>query len=264
MSSLIHKPSFGEIREVWASNLESECFLLSELIQTHPYVAVDTEFPGFLVRSEVTFPFPEQQHYYVQSLNVNFLQIIQIGITLGDRSGRPSTPCSTWQFNFKFSLTENLHSSDSIALLRQSGIDFDKFEKDGIEVTDFAHLFLSSGLVMNDEVIWIAYHGGYDFAYLLKILSGMPNPSTAEEFFKSLKIYFPHFYDIKFIVSQAEPRVSGGLSELADALSVPRKGTAHQAGSDSLVTFLSFFKYVNRTFGGVYREEKYENKLYGL
>jgi CCR4-NOT transcription complex subunit 7/8 len=264
MSSLIRKPSFGEIREVWAANLEEECFLLSELIQTYPYVAFDTEFPGFRVRAEVTFPSPEQQHYYVQSLNVNFLQIIQIGITLGDRTGQLSTPCSTWQFNFKFSLTEDVHSSDSIALLRQAGIDFEKFERDGIEVIDFAHLFLSSGLVMNEDVVWIAYHGGYDFAYLLKILSGMANPPTSEEFFKSLKIYFPHFYDIKYIVSQAESRVSGGLSELADALSVPRLGAAHQAGSDSRVSFLTYFRYLQRAFGGTLRDNKYENRLYGL
>jgi CCR4-NOT transcription complex subunit 7/8 len=262
--ALIRTSSLGEIREVWASNLEEECFLLSELIQAHPYVALDTEFPGFRVRAETTAPTPEQQHYHTQFLNVNFLQIIQIGITLGDRTGRLCAPCSTWQFNFKFSVTEDLHASDSIALLRQAGIDFDRFARDGIEVIDFAHLFLASGLVMNDEVVWISYHGGYDFAYLLKMLSGLPNPPTSEEFFTSLKVYFPRFYDIKYLVSQVEPRVTGGLSELAEGLGVPRLGTAHQAGSDSLVTFLSFFRYVNRAFGGNLRDEKYKNRLYGL
>jgi CCR4-NOT transcription complex subunit 7/8 len=264
MASLIRTSAPGEIRDVWASNLEAECFLISELIQTHPYVALDTEFPGFRVRAEATLPTPEQQHYHVQFLNVNFLQIIQIGITLGDQAGRLCAPCSTWQFNFRFSLTEDLHAADSIALLRQAGIDFDRLARDGIEVVDFAHLFLSSGLVMNSDVTWISYHGGYDFAYLLKILSGLANPPTPEEFFASLKVYFPRFYDIKYVVAQTEPRVTGGLSELADALGVPRLWTAHQAGSDSLVTFLTFFRYVNRAFGGALREEKYTNRLYGL
>ncbi len=47
---------------------------------------------------------------------------------------------------------------------------------------------------------WIVFHGSYDFGYLLKQLRGEPLPKTAEEFYKSVKIYFPNIYDIKHIV----------------------------------------------------------------
>lgn len=36
--------------------------------------------------------------------NVDLLKIIQVGITLADEDGQGPPDCSTWQFNFKFSL----------------------------------------------------------------------------------------------------------------------------------------------------------------
>lgn len=36
--------------------------------------------------------------------NVDLLKIIQLGITLADEEGQLPQECSTWQFNFKFSL----------------------------------------------------------------------------------------------------------------------------------------------------------------
>lgn len=57
---------------------------------------------------------------------------------------------------------------DSIDLLQRSGIDFEKLREHGIECEDFAELLISSGLVLNPRVRWIAFHGGYDFAYLMK------------------------------------------------------------------------------------------------
>ncbi len=35
-----------EVQNVWASTLEREMAKIREVVQTHPYVAMDTEFPG--------------------------------------------------------------------------------------------------------------------------------------------------------------------------------------------------------------------------
>jgi CCR4-NOT transcription complex subunit 7/8 len=53
-----------------------------------------------------------------------------------------------------------------------SGIDFDKLCKHGIEHDTFAEYFITSGLVMNKDFHWYGFHTDHDFAYLLKLLSG--------------------------------------------------------------------------------------------
>ena len=40
------------IRNVWEVNLEEEINLMSKLVDTYPYIAFDTEFPGTLVRCD--------------------------------------------------------------------------------------------------------------------------------------------------------------------------------------------------------------------
>jgi CCR4-NOT transcription complex subunit 7/8 len=249
-----------EIREVWASNLEDEFVLISQLVERYPYVAIDTEFPGFIAQLSSFHP-TDEQRYAVQSLNVNLLRIIQIGLTLGDDSKRLPSPVCTWQFNFRFSKSEDLYSEKAIDLLSEAQIDFARMEHDGIDVVDFAHLLLASGLVMNDNVVWVSFHGAYDFAYLLKILTGAPLPPAEEEFLRAFQLYFPHFYDIKHVISVIQPKVPG-LKDLAKSLSVPRVGSAHQAGSDSHLTLMTFFKLMEKHFGGVLKNEDYKNILY--
>lgn len=45
---------------------------------------------------------------------------------------------------------------------------------------------MSSGVVLNDEVRWITFHSGYDFGYLLKILTCLPLPPNESDFFEIL------------------------------------------------------------------------------
>jgi CCR4-NOT transcription complex subunit 7/8 len=250
-----------EIREVWASNLEDEFVVISQLVDRYPYVAMDTEFPGFI--AQTSFHAPEEQRYAIQALNVNLLRIIQIGITLGDDAKRLPSPVCTWQFNFKFSQSEDLYTEKAIQLLVDAGINFHRMEQDGIDVIDFAHLLLASGLVMNENVVWISFHGGYDFAYLLKILTGSPLPAAEDDFNRSFQLYFPHFYDIKQINFVAQQKVCG-LSDAAQGLNVPRLGRGHQAGSDSHLTLMTFFKLMERYYNGVLKNEEFKNHLFGL
>jgi CCR4-NOT transcription complex subunit 7/8 len=55
-------------------------------------------------------------------------------------------------------------------MLKECGIDFDRLAKDGCDHLQFAEFILSSGIVLNDEIKWICFHGSYDFAYFLKMM----------------------------------------------------------------------------------------------
>eukprot|EP00128_Syssomonas_multiformis_P002254 Colp12_sorted_trinity150504_noHs@8337 len=134
-----------------------------------------------------------------------------------------------------------MFAQDSIDLLRRSGIDFERHEKEGIDVNHFGELLISSGVVLNDEIKWISFHSGYDFGYLLKVLSCNSMPLEESEFFEMLNLYFPCIYDIKYLMKSCK-NLKGGLQDVADDLKVERVGPQHQAGSDSLLTSITFFK----------------------
>ena len=190
--------------------------------------------------------------------------MIQLGLTFSDADGRLPTadgePYSTWQFNFMFDLAADLYAADSVQFLQKNGLDFDQHQQQGIDVTLFGELLMSSGVVLNDEVRWIAFQGKYDFAYLVKVLTCDHLPQRQEQFFDLLQTYFPHLYDLRWLVhliqregittddSADDPLSRGarerGLEDLANKLNVPRVGQAHQAGSDSLLTEKTFFALV--------------------
>ena len=94
----------SEIRDVFAFNLGTESATIMELLDRYPFVSMDTEFPGIVVR--VSGPFKNQNdfHYQTIRLNVNELKVIQIGITLADEEGNMPEPCATWQFHFNFNV----------------------------------------------------------------------------------------------------------------------------------------------------------------
>lgn len=60
---------------------------------------------------------------------------------------------------------------------------------------------------------------GYDFGYLLKLLTASPLPPVESEFFDALHIWFPHVYDIKHIMRSVRS-LKGGLQEIADMMNV--------------------------------------------
>jgi hypothetical protein len=107
---------------------------------------------------------------------VDLLKIIQLGVTFADESGELADDCPTWQFNFKFNLQEDMYAQDSIDLLTRSGIEFKQHEERGIDVDYFGEVFMTSGLVLNEDIKWISFHSGYDFGYLLKLLTNAPLP----------------------------------------------------------------------------------------
>lgn len=48
-----------------------------------------------------------------------------------------------------------------------------------------------------DNINWLSFHSGYDFGYLLKLLTDQNLPQEENDFFESLRLYFPTVYDVK-------------------------------------------------------------------
>ena len=94
---------------------------------------------------------------------------------------------------------EDMYAQDSIDMLQNSGIQFKKHEEEGIDPLDFAELLMTSGIVLVDDIKWLSFHSGYDFGYLLKLLTDQNLPQEESEFFELLRIYFPTIYDVKVI-----------------------------------------------------------------
>jgi CCR4-NOT transcription complex subunit 7/8 len=99
----------------------------------------------------------------------------------------------------------------------------------------FGERLTASGLVLNDEVKWIAFHGMYDFAYMLKLLTGAPMPVGIAHFEEALDTFFRCRLDLKWHFPK------GSLSKLGEKHGLRRRGTAHQGGSDALLTLDLFF-----------------------
>ncbi|KAG0743995.1 hypothetical protein G6F57_001271 [Rhizopus arrhizus] len=251
------------IKEVWAENLEEEMAYLRDLVEDYPYLAMDTEFPGVVARPIGSFKTSSDYHYQTLRCNVDLLKIIQLGVTFADQYGNLPGNICTWQFNFKFSLVDDMYAQDSIELLTKSGIDFKKHEEYGIDVEHFGELLISSGFVLLDDVKWISFHSGYDFGYLLKVLTCSVMPADESEFFDLLRTYFPCIYDIKYLMKSCK-NLKGGLQDIADDLQVARIGPQHQAGSDSLLTCTTFFKMRQMFFEDRIDDQKYLGYLYGL
>jgi len=247
-------------------------------------------------------------HYQCLRTNVDLLKVIQIGLTLFNEDGDtpPARPISTesvemgaavgarrgnqgvlpcsWQFNFQFSLKDDMYNQTSIESLVSAGIDFAAMDRDGIDPNEFAALLIPSGLVCFENIHWISFHGGYDFGYLTKLLHCKPLPSDEIEFDQIMKLYFPSTYDVKHLMKHAirlhnagllTPNDPGaaevlqkfehksGLEHIAEALKVKRVGAAHQAGSDSLLTGRVFFQMREKIFNGEILDE-HIGKVWGL
>lgn len=253
-----------EIRDVWASTLDAEMAVIREVVEKYPYVAMDTEFPG-VVAKPIGDAYSTGYQYQTLQCNVDLLKIIQLGISFCDGDGRtPEVGCYCWQFNFRFDLNEDMYAEDSIQLLKESGIDFGRHAAEGIDVARFGELVMMSGLVLCEDVKWVSFHSGYDFGYLIKLLTCQTLPDTESGFFDLLHVYFPILFDVKLLMSSVDG-LHGGLQRVAEDLSVERIGPMHQAGSDSLLTNATFFRLADVAFKGVDQiEDKYKGEIYGL
>ena len=251
------------IKEVYEDNLIEELRIISDIIEEYNYIGIDTEFPGTVYNiNNITKDF----YYKTLKINVDSLKLIQLGITITNEKGESPKNISynTWQFNFHFGLEEDEYNEESIQLLKNSGINFEKLKKKGIKQKIFAEHLMTSGLVLNPDINWISYHGSYDFAYLLKLLTNENLPSNENEFNNLLSLYFHNYLDIKILVKDLDYYFNGGLNKLIYKLGISRKGSMHQAGSDSIATLDSFITLLKFNIINDEKVTKFKNVLYGL
>ncbi|KAF2142930.1 uncharacterized protein K452DRAFT_350621 [Aplosporella prunicola CBS 121167] len=288
------------IRHVWKNNLAQEMAMLRSLVDKYPYISMDTEFPGVVARPMGDFITKASYHYQTVRCNVDLLKIIQLGITLFSTEGEipPAQvdsasvtqgryqnnlimcPC-TWTFNFQFSLEEDMYNEDSIQVLKKAGTDFEKHAEMGIDPLEFGSLLITSGLALSDDVNWISFHSGYDFAYLVKLMWCKQLPNDEEEYRKLVEIFFPRLLDVKFLwrhaqrlqvqnslSAQAMTILNGvgtksGLQDLAEELGCQRVGTQHEAGSDAWLTGNVFWQLRAKVFEGHVPDEM-NGQMWGL
>ncbi|MBZ3891271.1 CCR4-NOT transcription complex subunit 8 [Sciurus carolinensis] len=134
-----------------------------------------------------------------------------------------------------------MYSQDSTDLLANSGLQFQEHEEEGIDMLNFAELLMTSGVVLCDNVKWLSFHSGYDFGYVVKLLTDSHLPEEEHEFFHILNHFFPSIYDVKYLMKSCK-NLKGNLQKIADQLDLQRIGRQHQAGSDSLLTGMAFFR----------------------
>ncbi|KAI3448271.1 hypothetical protein Pfo_004936 [Paulownia fortunei] len=267
------------VREVWQSNLVSEFYLIQQSLSRFPFASMDTEFPGTVyhpagVPEHLRSSLSPSAFYAVMKQNVDALNIIQLGLTLSDAHGNlPHFGTGSqyiWEFNFRdFDSDRDLQNSESISLLKRQGIDFLKNKQMGIDSSHFALLFKISGLGMSSfrrNMMWITFHGPYDFGFLIKILTGRKLPVDLKEFMMLVRLYFGvAVFDLKNMIRFFG--LHGGLDRVAKSLNLERAaGKSHQAGSDSLLTMHAFVELRKNSSNGkmMFAMRKFNHKLFGL
>ncbi|XP_047321096.1 probable CCR4-associated factor 1 homolog 11 [Impatiens glandulifera] len=234
----------NRIREVWNYNICEEIDMIYKILPFTPFMSFDTEFPGTIYKPDVPnyclSSLPPETNYFYMKANVDALKLIQFGLTLST-SPNPSSGSVhsfVWQFNIKdFDVDLDVHNSDSIALLKNQGIDFSRNKVDGID-SELLFSMLTDCGVLGSKIprAWITFHGAYDFGFIVKILTGSLLPSNPIMFMVLVRqIFGESVFDLKHVMKSFNGLYSG-LDKLANTLQVERRpGTQSQAGSDSLL-----------------------------
>ena len=66
----------------------------------------------------------------------------------------------------------------------------------------FGEYFFKCGLIMNENLHWISYHGSFDYGYFYRLIKIALLPEYQEEFLQETKLFFPHNYDMKYMINK--------------------------------------------------------------
>ena len=121
------------IENVWKFNCNHEFSRIAEIIeQGFNFIAIDTEFPGVVYTQNNKNDLIDSEYQTVK-LNVDRLNLIQIGFSFSNSKGEKPKGTNTWQFNFCFNLQSEIYSEKSIEVLKKAGIKFDYLMEFGIK-----------------------------------------------------------------------------------------------------------------------------------
>lgn len=149
---------FSGVYEVYSNNLLEGSRLIRQLGKCNDIVAIDTEFPGVVCRVNGEYTSTTSLSYHNIKCNTDLMKPIQIGFSFFNQNGEQSEVNATVQFNLKWDMDTEVFAEESIMLLENSGIDFHEHKMHGIDIQDFAEVFLASGLPLNDKITWIGFH----------------------------------------------------------------------------------------------------------
>mmetsp|Transcript_26096 Transcript_26096/g.75246 ORF Transcript_26096/g.75246 Transcript_26096/m.75246 type:complete len:374 (+) Transcript_26096:85-1206(+) len=229
-----------EVHDVWAWNLDEafDALLTSALEGAHAdsgagsvILAFDVEFPGFLRQEPRTGA--RAVRYQVLRENVDRLRPIQLGVAVSSHSGSLR---GVWSFNLRFDVDVDLHSAKSVAFLRAAGIDFPRHAAEGIDAEELGQRLATSELVgwHARAPWWVTFSGSYDFGYLIRMLTSDKLPQNFGGFDMTLSSFCPRRHELR------DELPHGSLDSLARKHGLQRRGFAHTAGSDALLTLELF------------------------
>lgn len=123
---------------------------------------------------------------------------------------------------------------------------------------------MGSGIVLNENIKWVCFHGGFDFAYFLKTLTNSELSANYNSFESLCKLYFQNIFDIKYLIKDFNQFKSSGLTKMAYDFNIDRIGQMHQAGSDALLTLQIYFKFLSKYVESENDLEQFNGIIYGI
>ncbi|PWZ40856.1 putative CCR4-associated factor 1 9 [Zea mays] len=214
-----------QIRTVMAENMNSELNMIGSLLPLFPCITFDVEYAGTLHRSSAATRIAPSKQYALVKKNVDAVPIVMLGITLSNEYGNlPLTADGegrlfqlAWEVTFSdFDPRRDRHAPESVTFLRSQGVCLDKARARGVSSAAFAAKLAAilSATPRPNELTWAAFGGAYDFAYMLKILTGgQPLPETWHEFMAQTHALLGggRVFDAKYMAEHCERTDLGGL-----------------------------------------------------
>lgn len=266
------------VRQVWASNLMEMLPVLQGRGESS-FVAVDTGFRGF-IHHTLRSAGPQERYFDVKR-NVDNLELVNVGLTFFSGGGGGAR--SSWHINLKddFKDIRLLPSRAAAATATSdfgSTLMYEEFSGRGMMTRKGVDPSLLSALLRGTDWAgttvasrrprWVTFHGLYDVAYLVKLLTGgCPLPNTLSAFARLVGETLGIVYDLKYMARLCRCLHGGELSlaRLSEIMEVEVDHSAtHRSGYDSLLTAMAFEKMMARWHHRLHHEDLFEGALYGI